>query len=109
MGSLRQRRVLSSVTVKRRKSWLLAASALAPLSLGVSEPVLGQQGCTSTPSATVCTSDGNSYPGGINVNTTNLLNGFANSINLQLLSGVNVDIPPAQAALTPSTPLIAGA
>ena len=36
-------RLLSSVTVKRRKSWLLAASALvAPLSLGVSEPALAQ-------------------------------------------------------------------
>ena len=45
MGSLRQRRVLSSVTVKRRKSWLLAASALASLSLGISEPALAQT-CT---------------------------------------------------------------
>ena len=42
MGSLRQRRVLSSVTVKRRKSWLLAASALASLSLGISEPALAR-------------------------------------------------------------------
>ena len=30
----------ASVTLKRRKSWLLAASALAPLSLAVSEPAL---------------------------------------------------------------------
>ena len=45
MGSLRQRRVLSSVTVKRRKFWLLAASALASSSLGVSEPALAQT-CT---------------------------------------------------------------
>ena len=49
MGSLRQRRVLSisisSVTVKRRKSWLLAASALVSSSLGVSEPALAQT-CT---------------------------------------------------------------
>ena len=35
-------RLLSSVTVKRRKSWLLAASALASSSLGVSEPALAQ-------------------------------------------------------------------
>jgi len=32
--------VLTSVTAKRRKSWLLAASALASSSLGVSEPAL---------------------------------------------------------------------
>ena len=33
-------RLLSSVTVKRRKSWLLAASALASSSLGISGPAL---------------------------------------------------------------------
>ena len=36
-------RLLSSVTLKRRKSWLLAASALASSSLGVSEPALAQR------------------------------------------------------------------
>ena len=41
-GVVRQRRVLSSVTVKRRKSWLLAASALASSSLGISGPALAQ-------------------------------------------------------------------
>jgi hypothetical protein len=69
----------------------MAASALAPLSLGLSEPALAQ--CAGPPSNTVCTSGGNSYPGGINVDTTLLLNGFANPINLQLQSGVNVGIP----------------
>ena len=54
MGSLRQRHVLSSITVKRRKSWLLAASALVSSSLGVSESALAQV-CVpppSTPDAT---------------------------------------------------------
>ena len=45
MGSLRQRRVLSSITVKRRKSWLLAASALASSSLGISGPALAANEC----------------------------------------------------------------
>src|SRR5258708_35950711 len=35
-------RLLSNVTVKRRKSWLLAASALASCSLGISGPALAQ-------------------------------------------------------------------
>ena len=35
-------RLLSSVTVKRRKSWLLAASALASSSLGISGPALAR-------------------------------------------------------------------
>jgi outer membrane autotransporter protein len=69
----------------------MAASALAPLSLGVSEPALAQ--CAGPPSNTTCTSGGNSYPGGINVDATLLLNGFANPINLELQSGVNVSIP----------------
>jgi hypothetical protein len=52
--------MLTSVTVRRRKSWLLAASALASSSLGISGPVLaanecraldacGSVTCTSTP------------------------------------------------------------
>src|SRR5262245_28602885 len=40
MANLRQRRV--SVGAKRRKSWLMAATALAPLSLGISGPALAQ-------------------------------------------------------------------
>ncbi len=38
-------RLLSSVTVKRRKSWLLAASALASSSLGISGPALAADEC----------------------------------------------------------------
>jgi outer membrane autotransporter protein len=89
MGNLRQRRVPFGVCAKRRKFWLMAASALAPLSLGVSEPALAQ--CAGPPGNTVCTPGGNPYPSGINVNTDNGLGGTA--INLQLLSGVNVTIP----------------
>ena len=40
--SLFRCRLLSSVTVKRRKSWLLAASALASSSLGISGPALAE-------------------------------------------------------------------
>src|SRR5262245_49796463 len=91
MGSFRQPRVPSSIGAKRRKIWLMAASALVPLSLGVSEPALAQ--CAGPPSNFVCNSIGNFYPNGINVDATNLLNGDTNPINLRLLSGVNVDIP----------------
>jgi Autotransporter beta-domain/Autochaperone Domain Type 1 len=89
MRSRGQRRVPFNVC---RKFWLMAASALAPLSLGVSEPALGQLGCTGTPSDTVCTPAGNSYSSGISVDTTALLNGFTNPIKLTLTSGVIVDI-----------------
>jgi T5SS/PEP-CTERM-associated repeat protein len=47
MGSLRQRHVLSSVGAKRRKSWLLAASALAPLSLSLGVSELALAACSS--------------------------------------------------------------
>ena len=40
-----QHRLLSSVTVKRRKSWLLAASALASSLLGISGPALAAGEC----------------------------------------------------------------
>ena len=57
-------RLLSSVTVKRRKSWLLAASALASSSLGISEPALARTNAGRLlPSGSVtCTSAGNPYP-----------------------------------------------
>ena len=67
MGNQRKLGVLTSVTVKRRKSWLLAASALAPLSLGISGPALAANECgalDATGSVT-CTSAGNPYPTGI--------------------------------------------
>ena len=74
-----------SITAKRRKSWLLAASALASSSLGVSEPALAQ--CVGTADNTICTPGGNPYASGINVNTNNT------PINLTLQPGVNVTIP----------------
>ena len=75
MGNyLRQVVVLCDV---RRKFWLMAASALAPLSLGVSEPALAQ----------TFTTTGNDYPGGINVSTNQT------PINVTLDPGVQVFIP----------------
>src|SRR5262245_43083654 len=82
---------LSNVAAKRLTIGDRAASALAPLSLGISEPALAQ--CASPPSATTCTSGGNSYPNGINVDATNLINGFSTGINLTLQPAVKVDIP----------------
>src|SRR6516225_8108119 len=55
----------------------MAASALAPLSLGVSEPALAQ----------TFTTTGNDYPGGINVSTNQT------PINVTLDPGVQVFIP----------------
>jgi uncharacterized protein YhjY with autotransporter beta-barrel domain len=71
---------------------LLAASCLAPLSLGLSEPALAQ--CTPLDASgnATCTPAGNPYPTGINYNTNNGLGGTP--INLTLLPGVNVAIPP---------------
>src|SRR5262249_960987 len=92
MGSFRQPRVPSNIGAKRRIFWLMAASALAPLSLGVSEPALAQVGCVTANSITVCGPGGNNYTSGINADATNLLNGFTNAIDLRLLSGVKVDI-----------------
>jgi hypothetical protein len=88
-GCLRQLVLLSSVLAKCREFWLLAACILAALSLAISEPALAQ--CAGPASNTICTSGGNTYPTGINVNTDNGLGGTP--INLQLLSGVNVTIP----------------
>src|SRR5262245_27083826 len=99
-GYLRQPGGLSGGIAKRRKFWLMAATALAPLSVGVSEPALAQ--CSGPTSAVTCDANGNTYSspiagnpyqsnpaGGINVDTT-----FGNTlINLQLLQGVNVVIP----------------
>ena len=85
-------RLLSSVTVKRRKSWLLAASALASSSLGISGPALAQTECgpPATLSGSVtCTSAGNPYPTGITYGqpTPNT------PLNVTLNSGVNVTLP----------------
>jgi len=83
----RQLVVLSSVAAKRRKYWLLAASALAPLSLGVSEPTLAQ--CTGTPDNTICTPGGNFYSSGINVG-----GGPGDTLSVTLQPGVNVQLNP---------------
>src|SRR5262245_42968083 len=100
MANVRQLRVPFSVCANRRKFWLMAASALAPLSLGVSEPALAQLGCSGPASNTVCNSGGNSYPTGINVDATNLVNGFSTGINLTLQTGVKVDIPTGAGGVT---------
>src|SRR4051794_11638608 len=81
---------LLAIAVKCRASWLIAASALAPLSLGVSQPALAQ--CAGPADNTICTPGGNPYPGGINVNTQNGLGGAP--VNLTLQPGVQVIIPP---------------
>jgi hypothetical protein len=67
MGSLRERRVLSSITLKRRKSWLLAASALASSSLGISGPALAANECGALDASgsVTCFSNLNPYPTGI--------------------------------------------
>jgi hypothetical protein len=79
-------RLLSSVTVKPRKSWLLA---LASSLLGISGPALAQ--CVGTPDNVTCSPGGNPYASGINVDTNNGVGG--NPINLTLLPGVNVVVP----------------
>ena len=93
--------MLSSAGAKPRKSWLVAASALAPLSLCLSEPALAQ--CTGPADSTICTLGSNPYATGINVSTVNT------PINITLQPGVNVTIPAGSPGLTPSTPLTPGA
>jgi hypothetical protein len=102
MGSFRPLRVLSRVTAKRRKLWLMAASALAPLSLGASEPALALNECGPLVGGSVtCTSAGNPYPNGISYNTANT------PINLTLSSGVIVNSDNGVSAVnfTPNPPL----
>ena len=94
--------MLSRVGAKRRISWLVAASALAPLFLGVSQPALAQ--CSGPTTGVTCTTTGNNYSspiagnpyqsnagGGINDNTNNGLGGTP--VILTLDPGVNVTIP----------------
>jgi hypothetical protein len=83
---VRQRRALSSVTLKRRKSWLLAASALASSSLGISGPALALDECGPLVNGSVtCTSANNPYPTGITYGATAGL-----PLNVTLDSNVNV-------------------
>jgi type V secretory pathway adhesin AidA len=75
----------------------MAASALAPLSLGVSEPALGQAcGPLDASGSVTCTSVNNNYPSGINYSTANT------PINLTLLPGVKVLIGDGGAPIPPS-------
>jgi hypothetical protein len=94
MGSLRQRRVLSSVTLKRRKSWLLAASALVSSSLGVSEPALAQTCTPAQPNPDPTT--GNATCTG-NFNSSIVYGppppGPATQLHVTLDPGVNVTLP----------------
>jgi hypothetical protein len=83
MGSFRQRRVPSSISAKRRKFWLMAATALAPLSLGVSEPA--SAACSSGFTVN-CTAD--TYTSPINVSA-----GPAQPISITLQPGVIVELP----------------
>ena len=79
---LRRSRLLSGVSLA------VVAAATAAFDAGLS-PALAQ--CAGPASNTVCTPGGNTYPGGINVDTNNGLGGAP--INLTLQSGVVVDIP----------------
>jgi outer membrane autotransporter protein len=83
MGNFGQRRAPFSVCAKRRKFWLMAASALAPLSLGVSEPALAV--CSGVFTVN-CTAD--TYTSPINVSA-----GPAQPISITLEPGVIVDLP----------------
>ena len=80
-----------NITMKRRKSLLLAASALASSSLGISGPVLAANECgLLDPSGSVtCTSAFNPYPNGITYGqpTPNT------PLNVTLNSDVNVTLP----------------
>jgi hypothetical protein len=77
---------LSSVTLKRRKSWLLAASALASSSLGISEPALAQNECgVLVGGVATCTSTGNPFNSGITYAQT-----VAGDLTVNLQQGVNV-------------------
>ena len=82
--------MLSSVAVKRRKFWLITASALAPLSLGISEPALAQDECGPLTLASLSARRPvNPYATGINYNGKS----DTTPINVTLQSGVNVTIP----------------
>ncbi|MGO4677868.1 autotransporter outer membrane beta-barrel domain-containing protein [Bosea sp. 2YAB26] len=81
--------MLSGAGVKRRKLWLLAASALTPLFLGISGGAALAQTCGALDgsNSATCTSAGNDYPGGINYSTNNT------PILVTLQPGVRVVIP----------------
>ena len=89
-------RVLSSITLKRRRSWLLAASALVSSSLGVSEPALaqcspvdgsGNATCLSGTYTDTVPQPANTFPAPINYSATANL-----PLHVTLDSGVNVTL-----------------
>ena len=81
----------SNVTMKRRKSWLLAASALASSSLGISGPVLAANECgpLDASGSVTCTSAFNPYPNGITYGQPLP----STPLNVTLNSDVNVTLP----------------
>ena len=88
-------RLLSSVIAKRRKFWLMTASALAPLSLGVSEPALAQS-CSpvNTPGTLTAAQPSTMCTGTFNSNIT--FNGPATGtplLTVTLNPGVSVTSP----------------
>jgi hypothetical protein len=83
---LLRHRLLSSVTAKRRKFWLMTASALVPLSLGMSDPALAADECG--PSPATCTPALNPYATGINYTGSE-----TTPLSVTLQSAVNVTIP----------------
>jgi hypothetical protein len=84
---------MTSITVKRRKSWLLAASALSS-SLGVSEPALADNECGALVGGSVtCTSANNFYPTGIVYGLPPPPPAIP-SLNVTLNSDVNVTLSP---------------
>jgi Autotransporter beta-domain/Autochaperone Domain Type 1 len=89
MGNQRKLGVLTRVTAKRRKSWLLAASALASSSLGISGPALAANECGALDAtgSVICTSAGNNYVTGITYGQPLPL-----PLNVTLNSDVNVNL-----------------
>jgi hypothetical protein len=94
----------ASVTLKHRKSWLLAASALVPLSLGISEPALAQTCTPAQPNPDPATGNASctgTFNSNINFNTGNGSGGTP--INLTLLPGVIVNSPGGDAVTAANT------
>ena len=96
MANLAQRHVPFSAYAKRRKFWLMAASALAPLSLGVSEPALAQT-CTpvANPGSLTAAQPSTTCTGTFN-NTNITFNGPATGtplLTVTLNPGVSVTSP----------------
>jgi hypothetical protein len=94
----------ASVTLKHRKSWLLAASALVPLSLGISELALAQTCTPAQPNPDPATGNASctgTFNSNINFNTGNGSGGTP--INLTLLPGVIVNSPGGDAVTAANT------